>query len=127
MKKHLNYFGSAFDPIDITGKKTLKKVKKAKKIKKRLKKELKRDGYDSSELWDLDVTFAKFILPRLKGFRDRTISYPSTMETFEEWSSALDEMIYGFENAIEDSDSTDYDRLRKGLELFGKYYRDLWI
>ena len=73
--------------------------------KRQRKKYLKSKGkyISMSELWDLDYTFADFILPRLKAFKKNTISVPASL-TEDEWDDILDKMIIAFEYIItEDS------------------------
>lgn len=84
-------------------------------------------GWDDSETWSLDYTIAKFILPRLKRYKEICKSHPCTFNE-ENWNEALDEMIYAMErsvNRFNDFD-TDWDRQQKGLALFFKYFNDLW-
>ena len=73
--------------------------------KRQRKKYLKSKGkyISMSELWDLDYTFADFILPRLKAFKKNTISVPAQLSETE-WNDILDKMILAFEYIItEDS------------------------
>ena len=87
-------------------------------------------GWDDSDLWSLDHSLAKLILPRLKRFKDCRGGYPHGM-TDQEWDDILGEMIYGIEwyasgdcwNCFDQAKS---ERAHKGLELFGKYYGHLW-
>lgn len=53
-------------------------------------------GYSDIEVWNLDDTVSKWIVPRLKAFREETIGYPPDMG-FEDWQAEIDEMIFGFE------------------------------
>jgi len=88
-------------------------------------------GWDDSETWGLDHELAKHILPRLKRFKEVTNGYPNEL-TPESWDAILDEMIFAFQfystEKMYQWDSTpeEYSRVQKGLELFGKYYPDLW-
>lgn len=98
-------------------------------------------GWDDRELWSLDVTISKFVLPRIKrlkeikhGWPDRT-KEDGTEYTWEDWNADLDEMIWSFEYQIRQWDldpSMEKDwqaqekRCSKGMELFGKYFRALW-
>ena len=107
-------------------KKVKKKLKKEKKYNKKLRKDLKQNGFDKSECWNLDITIAKFILPRLKYFKENTISYPQVDIGLDGWHEILDKMIYSFDEILKD-DSTDQDKIQEGLELFAKYYVNLWI
>lgn len=83
-------------------------------------------GFDDSELWNLNSTITSFILPRLKAFRDETVSYPDGM-TREEWESIIDEMIAAFELLEEDKcDSESNKKIEQGLNTFVKHFRGLW-
>lgn len=88
-------------------------------------------GWDNTELWNLDITLAKLILPRLRRFRVKLQGWPASL-TLGEWQDALDKMIKAFE-LILDEDYHSWDdngdmmqTVETGLTLFAKYYRDLW-
>lgn len=137
MKKHkkpLNYFGSAFDkPGSGMNKKYLKTkegkkdIKREKKRQKKWKKQIKQRGFDDTELWSLDCIISQFILPRLKAFRQLGYSYPSNLETYEEWQKILDKMIIAFEISVEqdmnENNQLDYEI---GMNLFAQYHYSLW-
>ena len=55
------------------------------------------------ETWRLDVNLAKYIIPRLKKFKELNNGYPgiSEMDTPEKWDEALDKMIQAFEYVID--------------------------
>lgn len=94
------------------------------------------DKYDT---WDMNTSLAKIILPMLKQLKEAKNGYPSNL-TEKKWDSILDEMIWSFEQLLDDNsdekfwtDGIDWDGLRahnakidKGLALFGKYYRNMW-
>lgn len=84
--------------------------------------------WDDSDLWNLDVTFAQFIIPRLKEFKKQTNAHPATM-TWEEWITILDKMIYGFEKMLEETYYTgEHEKeIKKSFVLLTKYYKHLWI
>ena len=50
------------------------------------KKQLKKIGayVPSRDTWSLDITIAKFILPRLRLFRKVVDCHPSSLNSFEE-------------------------------------------
>ena len=52
-------------------------------------------GWDDSEIWSLDDTFYKWLLPRLKRFRELNICYPGDEKypTFESWDNELNDRI----------------------------------
>ena len=52
---------------------------------------------DIEELYDLDVTIARFILPRLMLFKEHCERTPNLNMPKEEWDKILDKMIYAFE------------------------------
>jgi len=79
-----------------------------------------KQGFDETECWNLDATICKFIIPRLQYFKDHTICYPEDL-TFEKWLDVIDKMIDFFKKYANDER---YDR--EGLELFVKYFPDLW-
>ena len=135
LRKPLNYYGYAFDdpkkgynPKFLKTKEGKKEIKKTIKYNKKLRKDLKKNGFDKSECWNLNTTIAEFTLPRLKYFRDNTVSYPDVGIGFEGWKEILDKMIYSFERVIDDDyESHEYDKVQEGLDLFAKYYMNLWI
>ena len=88
-------------------------------------------GWSDNDTWSLDHTLSKFILPRLKRFRDVQNGYPGgDVKSEEEWLEILDKMILGMElSARGQWDCTDKEEHKKALEgmkLFGEYYFDLW-
>lgn len=96
----------------------------------RLYEQRKTLGYDDSETWSLYTTIANFILPRLKRFKELTISVPCEL-TEEEWKNCLDQMIYAFEYAAnlderECYSNEDFEKVQKGFKLFGEFFLDLW-
>ena len=71
--------------------------------KRQRKKYLKSKGkyVSMSELWNLDYTFADFILLRLKAFKKNTISVPAQLSETE-WNDILDKMILAFDYILDD-------------------------
>jgi exonuclease V gamma subunit len=84
------------------------------------------DPYDT---WNMDHTLAMIIAPMLKQLKATKHGYPSTL-TVEEWDNILGEMIWSFENSASEDMSiaqiADQDRIDRGFQLFGKYYKNLW-
>ena len=94
------------------------------------------------ETWNLDVNLAKYILPRLKKFKELNNGYPGReeMDTPEKWDEALDKMIQAFEYVVNEFDwwtnNSEYGCfdeekriqavINDGIQLFAKYYMDLW-
>ena len=108
---------------------------------------------DLDELCDLDITIAKFILPRLMAYKQHYERTPRMTMTREEWEEILDKMIYAFERIAcqteedtpeykayikaiwnNEEDLADLKRnakaslkpISEGLSLYHKYYRNLW-
>jgi hypothetical protein len=115
----------------------LRKLKRAKwKRFFRLKWQKITRGWDDSETWCLRAPFARFILPRLKRFKQLKAGHPYDI-TAEEWDIILDKMIFAFESVIKEEDSKDYNepieqsierwaKIQEGFDLFGKWYLQLW-
>ena len=108
---------------------------------------------DVEELNDLDITIARFILPRLMVFKEHCERTPNLTMTREEWVQILDKMIYAFDRIAcqteedtpeykayikaiwnNEQDLADLKRdakaslkpISEGLSLYHKYYRSLW-
>jgi hypothetical protein len=84
-------------------------------------------GFDDSETWNFYITISKFILPRLKVFKETTIAHPPEL-TSDQWNIILDKMIRTFEIAA-DSDFMEEDEseeFREGFNLFSEYFFALW-
>lgn len=97
-------------------------------------------GFDDTEMWNLNSVIARFVLPRLKRFKEINHGYPINM-TWEQWNEILDKMIWVFEHYdYEDDifDGVEYCKMSKeqkediqtrhqeGLNLFGEYMDALW-
>ena len=107
-------------------------------------------GFDNSELWSLDATIAKFILPRLKAFRECHCGYPGNLSD-EKWNEILDKMIIAFDIYLNDDDLINSEEIirkfhkqgffkgrtlekclqlhadfEKGMEYFHEYWMSLW-
>jgi hypothetical protein len=96
------------------------------------KKQAEEQGFDNTEIWNLFVTIAKFLVPRLKVYRRDFMSFPSEL-TVEEWQEILDKMIEGFELIANDHFELDYKEQLKyrakeqeAVDLLHKYYFHLW-
>lgn len=112
------------------------------------------EDFANEDLWSLDQTFAKFILPRLKAFRERHCSCPSIGYRegnfrskgkygpklrkdlcFKHWDEILDKMIIAFELHLSHWDwdceynTKEYNKrwakVEEGLSLFAKYFGSL--
>ena len=90
----------------------------------------KERGWDDSETWSLDFSFAKWIVPRLKRFKELTFCYPVDL-TPEQWDNMLDHMIEGFQIIIDEDggqwlkDEKQH-KVQCALKLFHDRFFDLW-
>jgi hypothetical protein len=104
------------------------------------KKQREERGFDDTELWGLDCTIAKFIVPRLKAFLPYTeAAYPAHLKpedsdegedkATESWTEIVQAMIDGFEIIANDQtvmDDEEKKKVQRALDLFRDYYFHLW-
>lgn len=92
-------------------------------------------GYSDEDLYCAYGTFSEFILPRLKLYKEDSFKAHPNDEgwTIEKWDGCLDKMIRAFELSIEHTkvEKTEFpkkkkEQMQEGLELFSKYYTELW-
>jgi hypothetical protein len=118
---------------------------------------------DRWDTWSMDHTLALIVLPMLKQLNETKHGAPITDDEdvpehlrstaaepkenewdtdsnhFKRWDWIMDEMIWSFEQLVNDDDSQfwnpkfdkeayekHHERINNGLRLFGKYYRGLW-
>lgn len=115
---------------------------------------------EDHDLWNLDHTLALIILPALKLFKENLVGCaytdvadtPLLADTFNEegyseeaYEHILNEMIWAFEQVIDNKSKTPFfestnhpngfdkeglekheNRVRDGLTFFGKYFQTLW-
>ena len=102
------------------------------KRKKELKRQRIKRGFDDTELWSLYTTIGRFILPRLKAFREGFCGYPTVLESEDQWGEILDKMIFSFDYVVREDEEFEvredeyYNRVQEGLDLFAKYFFNLW-
>ena len=87
-------------------------------------------GWDDSDTWDLESTLARWLVPRLKRFKEVTNGFPGGL-TEEKWDEYLDKMILAFTLIGEewqdwDTDEEKVKQVNEGLDLFREYFFDLW-
>lgn len=88
-------------------------------------------GWDDSVTWNLYTDIAKFVLPRLKRFKELHNGYPAGTSE-KTWEKNLDDMIYAMDVAVKESDvwvgddDVDWYRVSRGLRAFGTKFRNLW-
>lgn len=98
-----------------------------------MKKQRQYHHFTNEELWSLDVTIAKFILPRLKRFKKCTNGHPADL-TEKQWDAILDKMIFSFAFistdkmwAIENiANEKTWKKVNEGLQLFAEWFNALW-
>jgi hypothetical protein len=104
-------------------------------MNKRIKKKKGLSKVTNEEVWDLDCTLAKYILPRLIKFKSvNTMSHPQQFNSIEEWHKVIDKMIWSFDKHLKDNFSLpntptykdEVSRYKEGLQLFTEYFDDLW-
>ncbi len=86
----------------------------------------KYDNFPGDELFSLDLTIAKFILPRLKEFK-------KVSNANDGWDEALDEMIIAFQLMIDNdgeiglfNDKEKMNTIYEGLDSFRDNFFSLW-
>jgi hypothetical protein len=102
-------------------------------MNKRQKKKHGIQIFKDSEVSDLDITLANYILPRLKRFKVLNDMYPPSIGSFEEWNNTIDKMIWSFEQITYGGWSYEYkrdhvlkQRFELGMSLFAMHFVDLW-
>lgn len=84
------------------------------------------------DILDLDVTIAKFLIPRLKKLKNLKNCYPESAGSMAKWHGILKKMIKAFEiiakqGHLESVKNSSRDKIMlEGLELFAKHFTDLW-
>ena len=88
-------------------------------------------GWDDSVTWGLDISLYKWLLPRLKRFRELNNGWPdSKYNTFEDWNCELDKRIKQLEYIVENYFEYEDKKLNKTINSFNKWLakdlNDLW-
>lgn len=101
-------------------------------MKKRIRKKKGLSKITNQEVYSLNITLAKFILPRIIKFKELADSYPSQLNSIEEWHYILDQIIWSLDKHIKDDLSSkttenEINKYNNGMMLFAKYFADLWI
>lgn len=105
----------------------LKRIKEARAFEKKW-------GFAYEETWNLNDSVAKYLYPRLAYLRDHACGYPSTFidckDGAQQWAGILDVMTRGFYlyATKDDLEWTEEENAlwEETMELFVKYYCDLW-
>lgn len=87
-------------------------------------------GFDDTELWNLDWSIARWLLPRLKAFRQDTDGYPARLGDMKAWEDILDKMILGLDIFVSKDammfTKEEYDKADESMRLLAEYFMDLW-
>jgi len=93
-------------------------------------------GYSDPSVWDADYHIAKYALPRIRKLKTYQHGFPPRLATRKEWKNILGEIVYALQYVCSDdgicprrptkSRIAIEKRVQNGLELFGKYFRNLW-
>ncbi len=106
----------------------MSKIKKYKRAIKFLWQKITR-GWADDQTWSLDCSLPKYIVPRLKRFKELKVVTPYGM-TDADWDTILDKMIAAFEFFGGEERWLDarkeYKKHQEGIDLFAKYYAALW-
>ena len=99
---------------------------------KQYRKQRKEQGFDDTETWHLDKTFALFLLPRLKRFICVNNGFP-VGETYESYIEKLNFIVKAFEEYyLEDKDISSelekerFESAQKAVEILSKLWFCLW-
>lgn len=84
-------------------------------------------GFGDNETWNMDTETCRYMLPRLRRFREISNGVPAEL-TEQRWDEILDDMIFAFEfyGSGYDPDETQWQRAERGLQLFAEYLPALW-
>lgn len=87
-------------------------------------------GWDDAETWNIDDTVAIFTLPRLRRFARLRCGCPTEISDAQ-WTKIIDQIIWSMEyiangNHYVVADEEDREKLQNGLDLFGKWFLNLW-
>jgi len=94
------------------------------------------NGVYMSEMWNLDICIASFIIPRLELFRETVNEYPVSIadntkdfdKNLEIWKEILQKMIVAFKIVEKGEYGEEFDEknVKEGLKLFAKHMTGLW-
>ena len=88
-----------------------------------------KNDYPIEEIWNTDNVLAQLIVPRLLAFKalDKH-GYPPDFNDMRAWNNTIQKMVDAFElmKYVRSLSEGEAVTVKKGLELFCKYYRWLW-
>lgn len=91
-------------------------------------------GYSDADSWDLAYYIADWMPAAIRRMQEYRNSHPANVDSIEEWKAILEEIAVGFDIAdcigkhdyeLEEYDNM-YAQFLKSMDLFVKYYFDLW-
>lgn len=88
-----------------------------------------KNDYPIEEVWNTDNALAQLIAPRLIAFKAlEKHGYPPSLKSMREWNNTIQKMVDAFElmKYVRTLSDEEKNVVEKGLELFCKYYRNLW-
>ena len=89
-----------------------------------------KNDFPIEEVWNTDNTLSQLIVPRLLAFKalDKH-GYPPDFDDMHKWNNTIQKMADAFElMKYDDATHTKEEErtIEQGLDLFRKYYRNLW-
>ena len=89
-----------------------------------------KNDFPIEDVWNTDNTIAQLIVPRLQAFKalDKH-GHPDGFKDMREWNNTIQKMIDAFEvmKYVQSLNTDDEKRtVEEGLDLFCKYFRNLW-
>lgn len=88
-----------------------------------------KNDYPIEEVWNTYHILAQNIVPRLLAFKalDKH-GHPDGMKDMREWNNTIQKMIDAFElmKYSQVVDKNEQNTIDEGLQLFCKYFSDLW-
>lgn len=90
--------------------------------------QFEQQGFDDTVTWNMDMSIAQWITPRLRRFKEINNCIPTDIATEEEWDIILSKIISTFELLSDEANVNDVSSasINEGLDLFRKHYFDLW-
>lgn len=83
-------------------------------------------GFDDSELWDLDHTFARLMLPRVKAF---LVQHEEMTVEDKRWKRDMAVIVKAME-LLSDGEvwcaGEEAEQIAKGMRVFAKRIREMW-
>ena len=88
-----------------------------------------KDDYPIDEVWNTNNVLAQLIVPRLLAFKELDKhGCPPDFDDMRKWNNTIQKMADAFElmKYVHTLSGEEEKTVSKGLELFCKYYRNLW-